>query len=48
MANVIMLVVGNKHPQDIYTETFMYIEARFEVINVDHIGLPPIVFNVKN
>lgn len=34
-ANVIMLVVGNKHPQDIYVETFVYIEARFEVINVD-------------
>jgi len=34
-ADVIMLVTGNKHPAQIYTETYPYIEARFNVLNID-------------
>lgn len=31
----IIIICGNKHPQDIYPNTWKYIAARFNVFNVD-------------
>lgn len=34
-AQVTLIVVGNRHPDEIYKDTFKFIEARFDIIEIN-------------